>query len=184
MSVKERRDMRRGWCASERSEAGALTRQKTQKTIHKAYSNTTSSETVISDLCSCQSAVHQWGQQNHVMFDPAKEETRILGTQGIGDPFRLLGVLVDVKLLMDKEVTRIVSKARAKLKAMLRTRPFNNTRAMVIQYKAHILPILEDSSLAIYHASQVHLKKTYKRLSWKKSASVTLRPFYPTTWLL
>ncbi len=129
-------------------------------TVHKRYPRTCDNAQVFADLHSCQSSVHDWGTRNRVKFDPGKEEIRVIDVKdSFGDPFRLLGVQVDCKLLMNAEADRIVKKARPKLKALLRTRAFNPVDALISQYKAHILPLLEGSALAIYHASQIYLDK-------------------------
>jgi hypothetical protein len=57
------------------------------------------------------------------------------------------------------ESDRICKKARPKLKALLRTKHFNSLSSLIIQYKAHVLTLLEGSALAMYHAAAMYLDK-------------------------
>ena len=60
------------------------------------------------DLKACQAACHHWGVSRRVTFDAAKEHFCILHKlHGSGDTFRLLGVLIDVKLTMEDETVTI-----------------------------------------------------------------------------
>ena len=52
-----------------------------------------------------------------------------------------------------------VSKACPKVKAILRTRGFYHTGALIGQFKAHVLPHIEGSMGAIFHASTTHLSR-------------------------
>ena len=81
------------------------------------------------------------------------------GQRGVGDSFKLLGPLIDTKLIMDQEVQRIRRKTPPKVKAILRTRPCYDDVGLIGQYKAHVLPILEGTTGAIYHASKTQLRK-------------------------
>ena len=127
-------------------------------TVMKAFEAAVPNETISEELRSKQQAVHEWGERNRVIFDPSKEELRILHTaDALGEAFRLLGVMVDTKLLMSTETDRIRKKARAKMKALLRALPYNSTVSMINQFKAHVWPILEGSNGAIYHAASSHL---------------------------
>ena len=58
---------------------------------------------------------------------------------------------------MGKDIDRITSKVRPKLKAIMATRHFYSLAGMVKQFRAHILGLLEFSSLAIFHAAPGHL---------------------------
>ena len=86
-----------------------------------------------------QRKVHKWGRINRVSFDAGKEHIIILHPiHGEGDPFKLLGCLVDCKLVMQQAVERILSQARPKIKAILRTRQFYDSKELVNQFKTHI----------------------------------------------
>ena len=67
----------------------------------KAYPNHICNDVILEDLRATQVAVHEWGVINRVSFDPAKEEFAILSPiDGFGKSFRLLGPIIDSKLLM------------------------------------------------------------------------------------
>ena len=121
---------------------------------YKCYPASTPNVDIISDLHRCRDVVHNWGVENRVSFDPAKEEFAVIHrTSGEGETFRLLGPWIDNKLIMNVAVDKIVSKCRQKLKSILRTARFYNIREMVLQFKTHVLPIAESCTSAIYHAS-------------------------------
>ena len=65
---------------------------------------------------------------------------------------------MDPKLTMEDEIRRIRKKARPKIIAILNTRRFYDTGGCKQQYKAHVLCLLEQSCVSIYHASQTHLE--------------------------
>jgi len=77
---------------------------------------------------------------------------------GEGDDFRLLGCMFDVHLQMETAIRTILGKVRPKIKALLRARIYHSQQDMVMQYKAHILPLLEHHSAAIFHATDTILK--------------------------
>ena len=115
---------------------------------------------VLSSMVRCQELVHQWGAENGVKFDPAKESFAILHhMHGSGAAFKSLGVVFDVKLVMDAAVDAIVKKAGPKITALLRTKPFYSVSALVQSYKAHVLSLLEGANGAIYHASNTVLAR-------------------------
>jgi hypothetical protein len=58
---------------------------------------------------------------------------------------------------MDEAVDAIIQRARPKCKALLRTRSFYNTVDMILQFKTHILGILESNVGGIYHATSTVL---------------------------
>ena len=48
----------------------------------------------------CQTAIHHCGAMNRVAFDHNKEEFAVLGpTDGYGDEFKVLGPLIDTKIV-------------------------------------------------------------------------------------
>lgn len=126
----------------------------------KVFDSTVSDASILEELATCQRSVHRWGVENRVEFDPKKEEMKILHVRRChGSSFKFLGPIVDTKLVMDDEVRRIRNKTRPKVKAILRTRPYYTVEALVGQYKAHVLPLLESSIGAIYHASKTQLDR-------------------------
>ena len=127
-------------------------------TAYKNFESSTANAQITESLHELQDDVHEWGRCNRVTFDPSKEHFCILHRADFaGDTFKLLGTLLDPKLLMEDEIRRIRKKASPKIKAILATRGYYLTDAMIQQYKAHVLCILEASAAAIYHASQSHL---------------------------
>ena len=67
--------------------------------------------------------VHLWGHRNRVSFDANKEAVVILHPlHGDGPDFKFLGCIFDVKLNMQSAIDAIVPSARAKMRALLRTR--------------------------------------------------------------
>ena len=128
-------------------------------TAYRNYCSKTSNVQIEADLKSCQQACHHWGVARRVTFDPAKEHFCILHKLNCaGDTFRLLGVLVDPRLNMYDEIQRIRKKARPKIRAILNTRAYYDTLGLLQQYKAHVLCLLGQSALAIFHAAQSHLE--------------------------
>ena len=120
----------------------------------KTYPTSTPNDDIYNDLRNCQSHIHNWGTTNGVAFDTTKEEFAILHHfHGHGNTFKLLGPHIDPKLTMNNAITKIINKARPKLKALLRTAPYYNRHELFTQYKTHVLPILETANGAIYHAS-------------------------------
>ena len=86
------------------------------------YPTTTSNDDLYNDLRSCKSSIHHWGAKNGVAFDTQRKEFAILHHfHGHGDTFKLLGPHIDPKLTMSTAITKIINKARPKLKAILRT---------------------------------------------------------------
>ena len=109
---------------------------------------------IFSKLRKCQDHVHKWGEANRVDFDPGKEELVILHPRnGYGETFRLLGLMVDNRLTMDEAVAKLLKQARPKCVALLRTRVHYGLHDMFLQYKTHILGILESITGGIYHAT-------------------------------
>ena len=105
---------------------------------------------IFSELAAQQVNIHQWGAASRVEFDPEKEKIKIIHSQlGVGSGFNFLGVMADCKLTMDLECERIVRKVRPKTKANLRIRFFNSTRALILQFKSHVWPLLEGTIGAV-----------------------------------
>ena len=71
---------------------------------------------------------------------------------GEGDDFRLLGLMVDNQLRMQAAVETLLKKARPKLQALMRPRSHYDLDNMVLQYKTHVLGIVESVTAGIYHA--------------------------------
>ena len=105
------------------------------------------------DLTKQRELVHE---SNRVVFEQTKEKMMIIySDRGTGDMFRLLGCIFDDRLDMDIAVATILSKVRPKINALLRTRIFQ--RDMVMQHNAHILPLIEHHSAAIFSFDRLHV---------------------------
>ena len=127
-------------------------------TAHRTFGQESTHDDMRVELRRCQTAVHAWGKQNRVIFDQTKEHFCIIHRlRPSGDAFRLLGVTMDLKLNMGKEIDRIIQKVRPKIKAILATRRFYSHAGMIQQFKAHILGLFRFSSLAVFHAAPGHL---------------------------
>ena len=74
-----------------------------------------------------------------VAFDPLKEEFAVLATRsGDAQTFRVLGPLLDEKLLMHECIEKLYRKAKSKVRALLRCRRFSSTGDMLSLFKAHV----------------------------------------------
>jgi hypothetical protein len=126
----------------------------------RAFDSSIGQSEILDTMKDCQSGIHKWGKINRVSFDSTKEHCLILSKHTPqGDSFKFLGPLVDTKLVMAEEVDRIRGKACPKIKAILRTRGYYQTAAMIGQYKAHVLPHVEGTIGAIFHASTTQLNR-------------------------
>ena len=122
-------------------------------TCLKLYAKDTSTEGIHKNLEECQKAVHGWGRKNQVLFDSSKEEFAVIHeTEGDGEDFRYLGTWMDTSLRMARNIEKILSRTRPKVKALLRSHRFYTTTDMVQQFKTHILCHLECNSGGFYHA--------------------------------
>ena len=103
------------------------------------------------DLKACKVACHHCGVSLRVTVNVSKMHFGILHKLHCsGDTFRLLGVLIKPKLTMEDETVRILKKARPKIQAILKTRPFYDVAGVIQQFKSHVLCLLEQSAVAIY----------------------------------
>ena len=78
----------------------------------------------------------------------------------------MLGTLVDCKLTMQPCVEQVLSKARPKIRALLRLRHMFSIDGLIMQYKTHIWGFAEYSNGAIIVASQSQLKRLDKMQRW------------------
>ena len=108
----------------------------------------------------CRLKVHNWDKVNRVVFDAEREHVIILHPlQGEGDPFKLLGCLVDPKLIMQQAVDKLLSQIRPKVKAIVRTRTHYTEKDLISQFKTHIWGLMECHNGGIFHASSTILGK-------------------------
>ena len=109
---------------------------------------------VFKELRECQSSAHAWGVRNQVVFDQSKEEFCVIHpVDGHGRPFRLLGPIIDAKLLMHECVDNIYKRAKPKARRLLRAQRFFTQRELIKQFKAHIWGLIESVTAALYHAA-------------------------------
>ena len=93
-------------------------------------------------------------------FDASKEHFVILHPQRCaGEPFKLLGCLIDPKLIMKFAIDNIMDRIRPRITALLRTRAHYDVGAMITQFKTHIWGIMEMHSGGIFHAATTHLDR-------------------------
>ena len=92
-------------------------------------------------MAACRSKVHQWDKVNRMIFDAGKEHIIVIHpVQGEGDPFKLLGSLVDCKLVMQQAVEKMMSQIRPKFLLVIRWHP---VRILTIfQVHSYLLLIL------------------------------------------
>ncbi len=125
----------------------------------KNFESSTANTDIFEKLRDLQSHVHAWGTKHRVTFDASKEHFCILHREDCqGDVFKLLGTLIDPKLVMEDEVRRIRRKSKPKIKAILSTRSVYSVRDLIQQFKTHVWCLLEASNIAIYHVSATHLE--------------------------
>ena len=81
----------------------------------KSWSSSIPDEVLMDDMKCLQSRVHAWGVQNRVCFDAGKAHMLILHrTSPVGSSFKLLGVVIDPKLVMQDETSMGTEKGIAK----------------------------------------------------------------------
>ena len=94
---------------------------------------------LLGALGETQKRTHRWGVKNQVSFDPSKETFKVLHpTHGEGEPFKLLGTLLDCKLKMVPCIEKLFSKVRPKIRALRRLSRAFSVKTMLNQYKAHV----------------------------------------------
>ena len=76
-----------------------------------------------------------------------------------GDPFKLLGCMVDCKLVMNHAVDKVLTQVRPKIRAILRTKKYYCSSDLINQFKIHIWSLMEIHNGAIFHASSTLLSK-------------------------
>ena len=109
---------------------------------------------ILRELHVCRTRVHKWGRQNRVAFDASKEHLVVLHpVHGEGDHFKLLGTLVDCKLLMSPAIEQILAQIRPKIRAIVRMQSHYPVAELIHQFKTHVWGSQEYHNGAIFHAS-------------------------------
>ena len=122
--------------------------------IFKFFDKNIPNENIVNAMQRCQADIHKWGKMNRAVFDAGKEHIVVLHRQDYyGDTFKLLGGLVNPQLLMANEINRILKKVRPQIKLLLRTRYFYSVRDMILQFKTHILCVLEGTMDMIFYTN-------------------------------
>ena len=126
----------------------------------KVFDRLSPLEEVMNDLTSCRRRMHSWGRANRVSFDAGKEHLVVLHpSQNHGDPFKLLGCMIDLDLRMHTAIDQLLSKIRPKSTAILRTRTYYGISELINQFKTHIWGLIEMHSGAYFHAATSLLDK-------------------------
>ena len=128
--------------------------------VFKLFDRQTPIEELTNDLAECRTRVHAWGRANRVTFDPAKEYLAVLHPSEFhGEPFRLLGLMIDLDLRMNTAIDQLLSKIRPKSTAILRTRGYYSVPELLNQYKTHVWCLVELHSGGYFHAATSLLDK-------------------------
>ena len=107
--------------------------------VFKLFDRLAPLEEVLEELADCSSRVHRWGRRNRVSFDPGKEHLVVIHPNEFhGEPFKLLGLMIDLDLRMHTEIDQLLSKIRPKSTAILRTRGYYSDAELLNQYKTHV----------------------------------------------
>ena len=126
----------------------------------KAFRRHVFNDDILDAMRECQHDVHEWGVTNRVSFDPTKENFAILASQGgQAQPFRLLGPIVDEKLLMHECVDKLYRRGKAKARALLRCQRFFSRWDLMMLFKAHVRSQIEWCNGAVYHAAPSLLRR-------------------------
>ena len=78
---------------------------------------------------------------------------------GDAQTFRLLGPVLDEKLLMHECIDKLYRKAKQKARALLRCRRFFSIKDMLVLFTAHVRSLVEWCNGAIYHAAPSKLAR-------------------------
>ena len=79
-----------------------------------------------------------------------------------GEPFKLLGCLIDLDLRMHSCIDQLLGKIRPKSVAILSTRAYYATAELINQYKSHIWGLVEIPTGAYFHAASGLLDKIWR----------------------
>ena len=128
--------------------------------VFQKFDRCVSNEECLQTSYLCRERVHKWGRKSRVAFDATKEHAVIIHPLSAeGDPFKLLGLLVDCKLIMLPAVEKILSQIKPKIRAILRTKKYYDNKTLISQFKTHIWGVMECHSGGLFHSSDSVLKK-------------------------
>ena len=121
----------------------------------KAFDGDAANTELQEEMLHCQTLLHTWSRANRVVFDPSKESFHVLHRRDpAGENFTILGVSFDGKLLMHEACHELAVEGGWRTKALLRSRRYYDTAALLRLFKSHVLPFLESATPAVYHASR------------------------------
>ena len=107
-----------------------------------------------------QKNAHQWGKLNRATFEKTKESFLTISyTKSKGEPFRLLGPIIDPKLKIDVAIEAIRNKAMPRLQAIIAAVKELGQKAATQLYKSQVRSVLECFTPAIYHAEKGFLNR-------------------------
>ena len=136
--------------------------------VFKKYNRLQSNTIIKKEMTICRARVHKWGRMNRVSFDPGKEHIVIIHPiHADGDPFKLLGCMVDCKLVMNHAVDKILTQVRPKIRTILRTKKYYCSSDLINQFKTHIwifVIVLSFTSCGIMGSSAICVEKNWVRL--------------------
>jgi len=119
----------------------------------KIFDKTIGNDYITAQTTKCQKELHAWGEANQIVFEPDKESIHILDrNHPYGSSFKILSVHFDTKLKMDEAVHHFVDEAGWRLRTLLRTQRYHDSKNLIRLYKCHILSFLEGATPALYHA--------------------------------
>ena len=123
--------------------------------------------TVMEELREIQTRTHAWGVRNQVTFDASKEFFNIIHPSACqGDDFKMLGTLFDCRLCMQSCIEYVLTKARPKIRALLRLRHMFSVASLIGQYKTQIWGFSEYSNGVLIMASESQLRRLDKMQRW------------------
>ena len=128
--------------------------------IFKDFLQNTLLSQVQTDLEKSKTRTHKWGRKNRVSFDALKEHIVILHpSKGHGDPFKLLGLMMDTDLRMHSAIDLLLGKVRSKITAILRTRAYYSISDLITQFKTQVWGLMEANSGGLFHAATSLLQR-------------------------
>ena len=105
----------------------------------RSFLRGTNRQCIHTELKQCQEKLHIWGKANQVSFDSTKENFKIIHqTKHEGIPFRLLGVLFDSQLNMERMASELAAQAHARISMILRCRRFYAKEVLLRFYKYYV----------------------------------------------
>ena len=129
-------------------------------TAEKVFPPETTQEDILNEMKKIQEKAHQWGKLNRATFEKTKESfVTISYTKPKGEPFRLLGPIIDPKLKMNVAIEAIRNKAMPRLQAIIAAIGELGQKTAILLYKSQVRSVLECFTPAIYHAEKGFLNR-------------------------